>query len=141
MTEMAKPLALVIEDDVVIAMGIEGTLETQGFQTLSAMSVPEAKKIIAGNNIKIITCDDNLKGAETGQELYRWLRQNGNRTPIVFITGNSRVDADLGKGDVAFRFFGKPVNEPLLIQAIRELGPTRGGGAYPADQRKTLSAA
>lgn len=82
--------ALIIEDEALIAIGVEDILRTCGFNSIAYASSPrEAFEAVAERRPDLITSDDNLNPG-SGIETVATIWEQG-AIPTIFITGN--VDA------------------------------------------------
>ena len=67
---------LLVEDDVVLRLGIAGHLRGCGFLVLEASGSKEARHILqAGPRIDILMSDAQLAGADSGFALAQWVRR------------------------------------------------------------------
>jgi CheY-like chemotaxis protein len=86
-----SPLRVVIvEDEALSAMSLQGFLEDAGHQVLGwATTAEEASRLIAEVNPDLVFVDlhlaDGLTGLKVGEEL------RNARRPFVFVTANSRM--------------------------------------------------
>ncbi|MBN1304556.1 MAG: response regulator [Anaerolineales bacterium] len=122
---MAKPLALIVEDDRDIVALFQHVLDIAGYQTETALNGPAALDLIKKNRPDIILLDLNLPGI-TGLEIIQKIRsdENNKNTRIVVITGYSNiVESTPYKADLVLL---KPVNVDQLLNLIKRLLPTDG---------------
>jgi DNA-binding response OmpR family regulator len=81
------PRALIIEDEPMIALGLEAHLRELGFQACDlARNVPQALSHALSNPPNVALIDVNLEGDREGIELARRLREECD-IPIIFVTG------------------------------------------------------
>lgn len=110
---------LVLEDEVIIALDLEMTLNELGFEEiLIASSVNQALTLVAANDIAFAILDFNL-GAETAQPVIERLEERG----IPFVVMSGYMDrTHLGDGAADWLLLGKPANAVALSQALETLG-------------------
>ena len=90
---MTKPLRfLVVEDEILIAMGLELELKKAGFAVCKRVTSGEEAIIAAGQeHPDVILMDIRLAGALDGIEAAQQI-QSVSPTPIIFMTGYSDKD-------------------------------------------------
>jgi DNA-binding response OmpR family regulator len=86
------PRALIIEDETVIALGLEAHLRELGFQACDlAADGHQALSHAMSNQPNVVLMDVNLEGNREGIEVARTLRETCN-VPIVFVTGCTDIE-------------------------------------------------
>lgn len=86
------PRALIIEDEPMIALGLEAQLRELGFQACDiANDGPQALSHALNNRPNVAVVDVNLEGGREGIEVARRLRER-SEVPIVFVTGCTDSD-------------------------------------------------
>lgn len=110
---------LVLEDEVIIALDLEMTLNELGFEEiLIASSVDHALTLVAAHDIAFAILDFNL-GTETAQPVIKRLEERA----IPFIVMSGYMDrTHLGEGADDWLMLGKPANAVALSQALETLG-------------------
>lgn len=108
---------LLVEDDKTLAMGIEYSLNNEGFCVTVANSLEEAKSKFI-NEIDLILLDITLPDG-TGYDFCKIIR-NKSQVPIIFLTAcddevNTVLGLDLGADD----YITKPFRLKELISRIR----------------------
>jgi CheY-like chemotaxis protein len=104
--------ALIIEDEVLVAMEVEALLEAQGYRSFDiADSVEEALQRAILHPPDLITADFKIVGG-TGLEAVEAIEARLGRVPTVFITGNAIL---LGQTDRLV--VDKPISPQRLAQA------------------------
>jgi CheY-like chemotaxis protein len=84
--------ALIVEDEVFFAMGLEADMQGLGFDICDLAADGQAAFLKAmGNQPDIVLMDVNLEGGREGIEAARWLREVCD-VPIVFVTGNTDLE-------------------------------------------------
>lgn len=120
-TLLDKPLSglriLVVEDEVIILMMIEGMLSDLGCSdVVSAPSVDRALALLDGQPFDIALLDVNLGGRDS-RPVAEALERRG--VPFAYCTGN-RAD-NSAKGDLARPVLRKPFSAEELAAALSRL--------------------
>ena len=116
----ARPLrVMIVEDEAIIAMGIEWTLQDLGAEVVGvAMSAAEAVSLAALHRPDCVTMDINIKGDRDGVsaaiELYEVL---GIRVIFISAYGNDETKAR-GAAANPFAWLEKPVRVESLKAAL-----------------------
>jgi DNA-binding response OmpR family regulator len=78
--------ALIVEDEIMIALDLEATMSRLGFETCDlAASARRAQILAMSDPPDIVLMDVNLEGGREGIEAARWLREVCD-IPVVFVT-------------------------------------------------------
>jgi two-component system, response regulator PdtaR len=78
--------ALIVEDEILIALGLEAEMNALGFDLCElAPNDREARTVAMTAHPDIVLMDVNLDGSREGIESARWLREVCG-TPVVFVT-------------------------------------------------------
>ena len=81
------PRALIVEDETMIALGLEAHLRELGFQACDlAADGDQALSHVMSNRPNIVLMEVNLEGNREGIEVARTLRETCD-VPIVFVSG------------------------------------------------------
>ena len=81
--------ALIVEDEFLIALDLEATMQALGFETCQlAPTAKEALALAMRNPPDVVLMDVYLDGARAGIEAARWLR-DVCEVPIIFVTAHS----------------------------------------------------
>ena len=111
-----KQRILVIDDDRRHCNLVANYLETHGFDTLMAADAIEMKKQQERSHCDLLVLDIEMPG-EDGISICRRLRAEGDKTPILFLTGRGNaLDRILGLELGADDYLAKPF-EPLELVA------------------------
>ena len=87
-----RPHALIVEDEVMIALGLQADLEAMGFEVSGlAPNAKQAMSLAMDDKPDLVVMDIYLNGARDGIEAARSLREMFG-TPIVFITAYTDDD-------------------------------------------------
>jgi DNA-binding response OmpR family regulator len=116
------PVALVVEDEVLLALAMEDLLIAEGFQTILAHTEAEAE-MVASDHLTVAIVDLRLASQLSGQRIIRFLRRRIPNLPVVVVTGyyGQAPEADLrGLGMPTVRL-QKPVHYTELARAVHEV--------------------
>ena len=121
---MDRPVhILLVEDEVVIAMGLKNELTQAGYkETDWVVSGEEALAIIKEDTPDIILMDirlsDKMNGIETAKQILSF-----REIPIIFITGYSNDEmVDRAKQLNLAGYLTKPLNISHLLNLMKQLG-------------------
>jgi len=115
---------LVVEDDPLVAMGIQLVLEEEGYEVLLAASGEAAVHAVAARTPSMVLMDVNLNGAMGGIEAAE-LISSGFALPVIFVT--AQTDAATYKKAMAARprgFLKKPFTPNQLLNAVQTVSKT-----------------
>ena len=129
---------LIVEDDPAIALGLEGALQSEGYETLTARTGPEGLRLIRACPPDVLILDVMLPGM-SGLELCKRLRDEGIMTPVIMLTAKAEendkvLGLELGADDYVTKPFGlRELLARVKAQLRREEGGTpAAGGGKPA---------
>ena len=119
MNHTPKPLIIIAEDDKDLATLIATQLEVAGMQSQICHEASHVERYLKNNFANLILLDVHLPD-DTGFNLMHELRQSGNETPVIFLTGENaeikKVKAlEMGGDD----YITKPFGFPELIARIK----------------------
>ncbi|GAA0719562.1 response regulator transcription factor [Clostridium malenominatum] len=111
---------LLVEDDESLALGIEFTLEDEGYEVTRTATVEETKSILREENFSLILLDVNLPDGN-GYELCKFIRKDSD-VPIIFLTArddeaNIVLGLEIGGDD----YITKPFRVKELLSRIKAL--------------------
>ena len=115
--------ALVVDDDLGFRMAVAELVGREGFQTITAASLAEAREQLAGDPPDVVLVDLMLPDG-SGLDLLRDLPPGG-ATEVIVITGHASVEAvieALRRG--VLDFLTKPVDTPRLKSVLANLART-----------------
>jgi DNA-binding response OmpR family regulator len=111
---------LLVEDDEALAMGIEFTLNDEGYEVFKECKIEEAKKLFELQNIDLILLDVNLPDG-TGYDLCKHIREKSD-VPIIFLTAlDEEVNVVLGLEIGGDDYITKPFRVRELLSRIKAL--------------------
>lgn len=112
---------LIVEDNVVLSQLQKEWLEKSGYEVVTAMNEPIARRLIRKQTFDLILSDVRLPEGN-GISLLEWLNKEKSRIPFVIMTEyasfSDAVHAiKLGAKD----YLPKPVHKEKLLELVREL--------------------
>jgi FixJ family two-component response regulator len=114
-----SPLVAVVDDEYSVRRALVRLVKSAG---LSVQGLASAEEFLESHSIRPYDClilDIRLQGM-SGLELQRRLTATGHVLPIIFVTACDEVEArSLSLAGGAHAFFAKPVNDEVLLRAIR----------------------
>ena len=129
---------LIVEDDPSIALGLEGALQSEGYETLTACTGSEGLRLTRAFPPDLLILDVMLPGM-SGLELCKRLRDEGIMTPVIMLTAKAEEnDKVLGLELGADDYVTKPFGVRELLARVRahlrreEGGTPAAGGGKPA---------
>jgi two-component system, OmpR family, response regulator len=116
---------LIVEDDEVLADGLDRYLKQAGYQTELAISGTEADALLANEDYDLVLLDLGLPGLP-GLEVLRRLRARKSRVPVIVVTARDAVEdrvrgLDLGADDYLIKPFAL-VELESRMRAVRRRG-------------------
>jgi ActR/RegA family two-component response regulator len=133
-----KRLALIVEDEALIAMEMEDVLAAEGFACTVAIDQAEVEALSVGK-LAVAIVNLRLRGDVVGQSIIRLLRSRIRNLPVVVVTGynGQAPQADLrGLGGPTIRL-QKPVDSTDLARAVREvIDLAHRGTTLPSHRRR-----
>jgi CheY-like chemotaxis protein len=113
---MPKRHALIIEDEILIALEIEDLLKKQGFDSIDIAESPlEALDRALLRKPDLITADYRIVGG-TGVEAVKMIMAHLGPIPVVYVTGNAKAMA-AQDSDIVVQ---KPILPGVLAGAWRD---------------------
>lgn len=136
------PLALIVEDEALLALAMEDLLIAGGFQVVSVGTRAEAEQMLLPD-LEVAVVNISLAGEIAGQRVIATLRQQKPQLPVVVVTGYScdAPQADLrGLGGPTARL-QKPGHFEQLIHAVRHvIGQAQAGATTVMKERRQRAA-
>ncbi|MDP8238832.1 MAG: response regulator [Candidatus Hatepunaea meridiana] len=114
---MSKKLILVVEDEKVERNLISEVLETLGYDTVEAENGKIALQMMDENNIDLILSDINMPEMD-GLELFRKVRENNDKIPIILMTG---FDAEEAKKITKDYKASALLTKPFRLMQLKEI--------------------
>jgi PAS domain S-box-containing protein len=116
---MSKAKILIVEDELVIALSIQKSLESLDYEVTGFVATgEEAVDKALGQNPDLILMDIILSGAIDGIEAARRIRKKTD-IPIIYLTANAdSATVDRARDTLPYGYLNKPVNERDLFTNI-----------------------
>lgn len=114
-----KPI-LIIEDGTMLNAGLCYNFNLEGYHTMSADCVNQARELISGNDFALLVIDVNLPD-EDGFALAQWVRER-SKIPMIFLTACD-MEEDMMKGFEAGAddYITKPFHIKILLQRVKAI--------------------
>lgn len=109
-----------VEDEILVRMGIARELEDEGFTVFEAANADAAIALLHDQpSINLLLTDIDMPGSMDGVKLARAVRVRWPPIKIIVASGHFRMsDADLPEGG---QFFPKPYRGSAIAAAFREM--------------------
>lgn len=118
--EVSKRI-LIVDDDIDLLMLLERSLKQEGYETETAISLPEAEELIVYFDPHLVLLDINLKGEDGRQLCWKIKHQPVYRiAKVLMISGydyNSSRAALFGADDI----LPKPFHMEFLLNRVNNL--------------------
>ena len=116
------PVALVVDDELLIAEALREALEAEGFHVLVAATGTEALKLIDSESVALAALVTDIRLGEelNGWDVARHAREVHPLLPVVYISGDS-VDAHSAYGVPDSVMLQKPFLNVQLVTALATL--------------------
>jgi FixJ family two-component response regulator len=117
-----SPIATVyiVDDDVSIRESIQGLLKSEGLESDCFATAEEFLKKDTSHGPSCLILDVSLPGI-SGIEFQLRLRNEGRKTPIIFITGYGDIPMSVKAMKLgAVEFLTKPFGDRDLLEAVRQ---------------------
>lgn len=116
---MSNKTILIVDDERGIRETLRGVLEDEGFDVTAVESGEDCIKSVAVKNYSCILLDIWLGGID-GLETLKKLRENGNDSAVVMISGHGNIETAVNATKLgAFDFIEKPLSLEKTILTIR----------------------
>lgn len=111
---------LFVEDDKIIASGLEYSLMQEGYSVLHCMNVADAKKAINENEFNLAILDLSLPDG-SGYDICKMIKEKGD-TPVIFLTAiDDEVNVVMGLDMGADDYITKPFRIRELLSRIKSV--------------------
>jgi two-component system response regulator MprA len=123
---LTSPTVLVVDDQHRLRAVLQAALELQGYQVHTAANGEQALSCAERATIDAIVLDVTMPGI-TGLDVCRVLRERGDHTPVLLLSGrSSRADQAAGLAAGADDYLTKPYDlDEFLAHLQALLGPRR----------------
>lgn len=114
----AAPRVLVVDDEPSLVRVLVWMLEREGFVARGAHNGVDALAKLSAETFDLVLCDVKMPVMD-GPTLLRTMRQRGDETRVVFLSGYADLsDAHL-RSLGASAVYNKPLDPPALIEVVR----------------------
>jgi DNA-binding NtrC family response regulator len=118
----SKARVLVVDDDVVVARTVQRVLATRDYEVEHVGTTEEVQDLLERRALiedwDAIVLDVNI-GELNGLRVLAALRDAGNRTAVVMLTGDdSAATATSALRGGAFHYLVKPLHPPMLLEVV-----------------------
>jgi DNA-binding NtrC family response regulator len=111
---------LYVDDEPVVGLLLDHTIEKTGHQPIGARSVPEALQILARGGVDLIISDHQMPGL-TGLDFLEILKRDGVDIPLIMLTGYASIEhAVTAIKAGAIDYITKPVEIHALALAVEQ---------------------
>ena len=111
---------LVVEDEILVRMGIAMSLEDEGFLVFEASNADEAINILnAHPGIRLMFTDIDMPGSMDGLKLAAAVRDRWRPVKIIVTSGHRQMTDEMLP--FAGRFFSKPYDPSRVAGTITEM--------------------
>jgi AmiR/NasT family two-component response regulator len=120
----ARRRALIVEDEILIALDLEAEMHALGFDVCGlAPNARQARSLAMSNEPDVVLMDVNLEGGREGIEAARWLREVCD-IPVVFVTAYTDPDTVERNHEQVpdAPVIAKPLYRERLASAVAEVG-------------------
>ncbi len=127
---------LIVEDDAAIVLGLEGALQGEGYETLTARTGPDGWRLAKEQKPDLLVLDLMLPGM-SGLEICKRLRDEGMKTPVIMLTSKAEEsDKVLGLELGADDYVTKPFSLRELMARVKVRLRRDESANPPASQKK-----
>jgi two-component system, response regulator PdtaR len=118
-----RPCALIVEDEIHIALELEDTLSALGFYVCGVASTQDRARALAmSDHPELVLMDVRLEGGKEGIEAGRWVREVC-QSEVVFVTAYADADTlqRIERQVPGAPVVAKPVSHAVLAEAVASL--------------------
>jgi two-component system nitrogen regulation response regulator NtrX len=111
---------LIVDDEPGIRESLTAVLQDEGFAVHSAASGEACLEIVQGTNVACILLDIWLGDGIDGLETLRRLRENGNDSAVVMVSGHGNIESAVKATKLgAFDFIEKPLSLDRTLLTVK----------------------
>lgn len=111
---------LVVDDDEMTCAVLKFLLEEERFSVSTVPDAENARRLLERRQFHLVLLDVLLAGRESGIDLCRGLREDGNEIPVIFVTGKHSVaDKIAGLRMGADDYIVKPFDPGELVERVK----------------------
>jgi len=117
-SDNAKPVILIVEDEAMIRMGAAAIIEDLGYEFFEATNADDAISLLEQHpQIKIVFTDIQMAGSMDGLELAAYVRTHWPPVNFIIVSGNHHAVAS--EMPERSTFIHKPYRDVDIGEAIR----------------------
>src|SRR5215813_12551790 len=123
LTDVTKPVILLVDDDADFADGLSELLQAEGYQTAIAGTGADALTRVRSGGVGVLILDLRLP-VMNGIEVYKRLKAQGNPPPTIIISGDPAMNAETIAALREMQVkdcLAKPVDPNALLATIASL--------------------
>ncbi len=110
---------LIVDDEPRLADSLTLLLDIEGFNHHVCTQGQEALSVISKENFDVILLDIGLPDI-SGHDVLKRIRDKGNQTPVIIVSGESSIDAAIrALREGVYDFVRKPYEPEQLLQTVR----------------------
>jgi DNA-binding NtrC family response regulator len=110
---------LIVDDEASIRRLLRSILDAEGYQTLEASGVEEARKALASREVDVVITDQQMPDG-SGLDVLAASRESDPAVPVIFLTGVATVDLAVdAMRSGAFDFLSKPFERAQALAVVR----------------------
>jgi two-component system, response regulator PdtaR len=115
-----RPVVLVVEDETLVRMDANETIEAADFDVIEAVNADQAIAILEQrSDIRLIFTDIQMPGSMDGLKLAHFVKGRWPPIKIIATSGQAKIaESDLPEGS---RFLAKPYAAAAITSAIQQL--------------------
>ncbi len=122
MKQQFKPNILIIDDEASICESLQGILEDEGYNVVTAYNGEEGIRCVASEKIDLVFLDILMPGGFDGLETLGRIKQISSDTEVIMITGHGTFELALEAGSIgAHDFLGKPLSLDIVLAKVAEV--------------------
>ncbi len=130
MTANPMKKILIVDDEQSILLSLSYILKVEGVEVLACNEIEQAEEALASSHFDLVIADIRMSGINgiEGLELLTYIKQRYN-TDVIIMTGfgTPEMEAEAYRRG-ASHYFKKPIEIPVLLEAVAKLGiPVRQG--------------
>ena len=122
MKQKFEPNILIIDDETSICESLQGILEDEGYNVVTAYNGEAGIRCVASEQIDLVFLDILMPGGFDGLETLRRIKQISPDAEVIMITGHGTFELALEAGSMgALDFLGKPLSLDIILDKVEEV--------------------
>jgi len=112
---------LIIDDERIIRNTFKIFLENTGYEVLTSENVEQAYELMDHHEFALVITDC-IMPKTNGLELLKSMRNKGNSTPIIVMTGEPTSESQALAFEVkASAYLAKPIGKSILLETVKKI--------------------